>query len=369
MDYPYRSNTVGAKMMFLRSATFTAEVVMNKVIAIGIDLAKNIVSVHGQDEQGKAQLKKSLKPAAMFELLATMEPCKIGMEACSGAHDTARRLKAMGHDARIMAPKYVLKFRQKQKNDANDAEAICEALLHRTARFVPIKSVEQQAVLCLHRIRAAQIHARTNLINEMRGLLTEFGVVMPKGRYNFQNGAAIAIDKPEVPELARQLFVDLHSKLRALNEDILSLDRRISAQIRLSDAMQRVHEISGVGEITASAVVATVGNATDFKNGRQFAAWLGLVPRQYSTGGHIKMRRITKQGDQYLRTLLVHGARSVLINAAKRSGRINQWVTQLIARRGFHKACIAMAAKNARIIWAVLARGETYRPDHIVTMA
>jgi transposase len=226
-----------------------------------------------------------------------------------------------------------------------------------------------KAVLCLHRIRAAQIHARTNLINEMRGLLTEFGVVMPKGRYNFQNGAALAINQPEVPELARQLFVDLHAKLRALNEDILSLDRRISAQIRLSDAMQRVHEILGVDEITASAVVATVGNATDFKNGRQFAAWLGLVPSQYSTGGHIKMGRITKQGDQYLRTLPVHGARSVLINAVKRSGRVNQWVTKLIARRGFNKACIAMAAKNARIIWAVLARGETYRRDLIVTMA
>ncbi len=342
---------------------------MDKVIAIGIDLAKNIVSVHGQSEQGKGVLKKSLKPAAMFELLATMEPCKIGMEACSGAHDTARRLRAMGHDARIIAPKYVVKFRQKQKNDANDAEAICETLLHRKTRFVPIKSVEQQAVLCLHRIRAAQIHARTSLINEMRGLLTEFGVVMPKGRYNFQDGVAFAIDQPEVPELARQLLVDLHSKLRAFNEDVLSLDRRISAQVRLSDAMQRVHEILGVGEITASAVVATVGHATDFKNGRQFAAWLGLVPKQYSTGGKTMLGRITKQGDQYLRTLLVHGARTVLMNAANRPGRINQWVTQLIARRGFNKACIAMAAKNARIIWAVLARGQAYRPDHIVTMA
>ena len=222
---------------------------MDKVIAIGIDLAKNLVSVHGQNEQGKGVLKKSLKPAAMFELLATMEPCKIGMEACSGAHDTARRLKAMGHDARIIAPKYVVKFRQKQ-----------------------------QAVLCLHRIRAAQIHARTSLINEMRGLLTEFGVVMPKGRYNFQDGVAFAIDQPEVPELARQLLVNLHSKLRGFNEDILSLDRRISAQVRLSDAMQRVHQILGVGEITASAVVATVGNASDFKNGANSPPGWALFP-------------------------------------------------------------------------------------------
>jgi transposase len=355
-------------MRVLKSSTFTGEAVMDKVIAIGIDLAKNTVSLHGENKQGKTVLKKALKPAAMFELLATMEPCKIGMEACSGAHDTARRLKAMGHDARIIAPKYVVKFRQKQKNDANDAQAICETLLHRKTRFVPIKSIEQQAVLCLHRIRAAQIHARTSLINEMRGLLTEFGVVLPKGRYSFQDGVALAIDQPEVPELARQLFVDLHSKLRALNEDILSLDRKISAQIRMSDAMQRVHQIFGVGEITASAVVATVGNAADFKNGRQFAAWLGLAPKQFTTGGHIKLGRITKQGDSYLRTLLVHGARTVLINAAKRPGRISQWVTQLIARRGFNKACVAMAAKNARIIWAVLARGEEYRPDHVISV-
>jgi transposase len=352
-------------MKVLKQSTFTGEVVMEKVIAIGIDLAKNIVSLYGENEQGKGVLKKSLKPEAMFELLAKLEPCKIGMEACSGAHDTARRLRAMGHDARIIAPKYVVKFRQKQKNDANDAQAICETLLHRSTRFVPVKSVEQQAVLCLHRIRSAQIHARTSLINEMRGLLTEFGIVMPKGRYNFQDGVAIAIDRPEVPELARQLFVDLHNRLRELNQDILSLDRRISAQVRMSEPMQRIHQIFGVGEITASAVVASVGNASDFKNGRQFAAWLGLVPKQYSTGGKTMLGRITKQGDQYLRTLLVHGARTVLINAASRPGRISQWVTQLIARRGFNKACIAMAAKNARIIWAMLARGEEYRPDDL----
>jgi transposase len=354
-------------MKVLKQSTFTGEVVMEKVIAIGIDLAKNIVSLYGENEQCKGVLKKSLKPQAMFELLAKLEPCKIGMEACSGAHDTARRLRAMGHDARIIAPKYVVKFRQKQKNDANDAQAICETLMHRSTRFVPVKSVEQQAVLCLHRIRAAQIHARTSLINEMRGLLTEFGVVMPKGRYNFQDGVAIAIDRPEVPELARQLFVDLHNRLRELNQDILSLERKISAQVRLSEPMQRIHQIFGVGEITASAVVASVGNASDFKNGRQFAAWLGLVPKQYSTGGKTVLGRITKQGDQYLRTLLVHGARTVLINAATRPGKISQWVAQLIARRGFNKACIAMAAKNARIIWALLARGEEYRPDDLAT--
>ena len=342
---------------------------MDKVIAIGIDLAKNIVSVHGVDEHGKDALKKSLKPAAMFELLAKLPPCRVGMEACSGAHDTARRLKAMGQNARIMAPKEIVRFRQKQKNDANDAEAICEALMARKTRFVPIKSIEQQAVLCIHRIRTAQIHARTSLINEMRGLLTEFGVTLPKGRYNFQGAVAPAIDRPEVPEFARQLFHDLHLKLKALNEDILSLERRISAFVRESDAMQRIHEAPGIGEITASAVVATVGNAADFKNGRQFAAWLGLVPRQYSTGGKTILGRITKKGDRYLRTLLVHGARSVLINAANRPGRVNQWITQLIARRGFKKACVAMAAKNARIIWSILARGQTYRSDDIVTMA
>jgi transposase len=342
---------------------------MDKVIAIGIDLAKNVVSVHGVNEQGKDVLKKALKPAVMFELLAKLAPCKIGMEACSGAHDTARRLRSMGHDARIMASKEIVQFRRGQKNDANDAAAICRAVQDRDMRFVPVKSVEQQAVLCIHRIRAAQIHARTSLINEMRGLLTEFGVTLPKGRLNFQNGVVPAIDRPEVPELARQLFMDLHRKLKALNEDILSLEKRISAFVRENEAMQRLHQANGIGEITASAMVATVGNAAEFKNGRRLAAWLGLVPRQYSTGGKIRLGRITKTGDQYLRTLLVHGARSVLINAAHRNDRISQWARQLIARRGFKKACVAMAAKNARIIWAMLAKGEIYRADHIITMA
>ncbi len=334
---------------------------MNKVIAIGIDLAKNLVSVHGVDERGNTVLRKTLTPSAMFALLASLPPCLVGMEACSGAHDTARRLKALGHDARIMAPKYVVKFRDKQKNDANDAQAICEAVQYRLTRFVPIKSVEQQAVLCLHRIRNAAVGARTSLINEIRGLLTEFGVVMTKGRYHFQSELAPALDQTAVPELARQLLSDLHTKLRQLNDEILSLERRISAMIRQSDAMKRVYEVPGVGEITASAIVATVGNAAEFKNGRQFAAWLGLVPKQYSTGGKTVLGRITKNGDRYLRCLLIHGARSALITLANRPGRVSQWATELIARRGFKRACVAMAAKNARIIWAILARGQSYR--------
>lgn len=337
---------------------------MSKVIAVGIDLAKNTVSMHGVDERGNAVLRKSLKPAAMFELLAKLPPCRIGIEACSGAHYTARKLQALGHDARIMAAKYPAKFRAKQKNDANDAQAICEALQHRSTRFVPVKSAEQQAVLSLHRIRASQVSARTGLINELRGLLAEFGVIMPKGRYSAQNGLAAAIDQPEVPELARQILEKLHLKLLALNEDILALERRISAQIRLSEPMQRVHQVLGVGEITASAVVATIGNAAEFKNGRHLAAWLGIVPKQYSTGGKTVLGRITKQGDHYLRTLLIHGARAALIRLAQRpEGRLGRWAMQLIARRGFKRACVALAAKNARIIWAILARGTTYRPD------
>jgi transposase len=337
------------------------EAAMSEITTVGIDLAKNVISVHGVTAQGKTVLRKSLSPARLLELMAKLPPCLVGMEACSGAHDMARRLQAMGHDARIMAPKFVVPYRKNQKNDGNDAEAICEAVGRPQMRFVPIKSAEQQAVLVVHRVRTELLAARTGLINQVRGLLAEFGMTIAKGRYKFGSQVHAALEDPRVPELARNALHDVLARIRALDHDILAYDRRIAAQVRSSELMRRISAVCGVGPLTASAVVASVGDAKLFKNGRQFAAWLGLVPRQYSTGGKQVLGRITKRGDIYLRTLLVHGARSALTALARRNDPLAGWASALTARRGFKRACVAMAAKNARVIWALLAKGEPLR--------
>ena len=282
-----------------------------------------------------------------------------GSAACSGAHELARTLTSLGHDARIMAPKFIVPYRKSQKNDGNDAEAICEAVARPNMRFVPIKSAEQQAVLVVHRVRAELVAARVGLINQVRSLLTEFGIVLPQGRFSFRHNVGVALDDARLPILARQVLHEVNARIRVLDEDILAYDRRIEAMVRASALMQRIVKVCGVGPITASAIVASVGDAKLFKNGRQFAAWLGLVPRQYSTGGRSILGRITKRGDVYLRTLLIHGARSALITLSRRTDRLSRWAAELVQRRGFKKACVAMAAKNARIIWALLARAKT----------
>jgi transposase len=236
-------------------------------------------------------------------------------------------------------------------------------------RFVCIKSAEQQAVLVIHRVRAELSAARTGLINQVRGLLAEFGLAMATGRYKFRHQVHDAIEDARVPVLARDILHDVLARIRALDQDILACDRRIEAQLRASELMQRISVVCGVGSLTASAVVASVGDAKVFKNGRQFAAWLGLVPRQYSTGGKPVLGRITKHGDTYLRTLLVHGARSALIRMAKRTDPLALWAAALTARRGFKRACVALAAKNARVIWALLARGEPLRLQQMAAAA
>jgi transposase len=269
---------------------------------------------------------------------------------------------AMGHTVRLMAEKFVHPYRRNQKNDGNDAEAICEAVARPNMRFVPVKSVEQQALLSVHRIRAELVQARTALINQLRGLLCEFGVVIPKGRYQFRTQVGRGLDDLGVPALAREVLSELNVRIRDLDQGILAYDRRLDALARQSEPIQRIMAICGVGPITATAMVASVADARAFKNGRQLAAWLGLVPRQYSTGGKPRLGRITKRGDVYLRTLLVHGARAALITMARRTDRLACWAHALIERRGFKKACVALAAKNARMIWALLAKGEPHQP-------
>lgn len=333
------------------------------ITTVGIDLAKNVFSVHGVDAHGKAVLKKTLSRGKLLECFANLPPCLAGMEACSGAHHWARQLRTLGHDARIIAPRFVIPYRKSGKNDGNDAEAICEAVSRPAMRFVPVKSVEQQAVLSLHRIRSAVVAERTAQINQLRGLLSEFGLVMPKGRYPAQHHIPDILEDGEngLPGLVRRLLDDIYRRIQTLNQQILAYDREIENLARHSEPARRLMTLPGIGAVTATALVASIAEPKQFENGRQLAAWLGLVPRQYSTGGKTRLGRITKQGDKYLRTLLIHGTRAVLAVLKDKQDRTSCWLRELIARRGYKRAAVALAAKNARIVWAMLVRGEAYR--------
>lgn len=336
-----------------------------KVTTVGIDLAKSVFSMHGIDERGKMVLKRTVSRGKVMEVMAGIPPCLVGVEACSGAHHWARELGRLGHTVRIMAPRFVAPYRKSGKNDGNDAEAICEAVGRPSMRFVAVKSAEQQALLVVHRVRRGLSDERTGLINQLRGLLAEFGIVIAKGRYQARHQLPVVLDDADngIPALARQVLLEVNERIRALDAQILSYDRRIDALARESEAARRLMAIPGIGPVTATAIVATVGPAKEFRNGRQFAAWLGLVPRQYSTGGKVRLGRITKQGDVYLRTLLIHGTRAVLMRVQERTDRASSWVRALIERRGYKRAAVALAAKNARTIWAMLAKGQTYVPS------
>ncbi|MBR0566894.1 IS110 family transposase [Azoarcus sp. L1K30] len=277
------------------------------VTTVGIDLAKNVFSVHGVGKDGKVLLNRSVGRGDLLPMFVQMPPCLIGMEACSGTHHFARELRRLGHDARIMAPRFVAPYRKSGKNDGNDVEAICEAVALPNMRFVAVKSVEQQTVLALHRVRKEVSDQRTALINQLRGMLCEFGVVLPRGRYSCRHKLPPALKESGngIPELARRLFHEVNQRIGALDVQILAHDREIEALARHSEAAQRLMEIPGVGSVTATAIVASVADMKIFKSRSEFAAWLGLVPRQYSTGGKVRLGRITKQGDVYLRTLVL----------------------------------------------------------------
>jgi transposase len=327
---------------------------------VGIDLAKNVFSVHAVDEGGAVLFRKTVSRSRLLPMVAQWPACLIGMEACSGAHEWARRFQAHGHTVRIMAARFVAPYRKSGKNDGNDAEAICEAVQRPAMRFVPVKSAEQQAVLSLHRVRQGFVEERTATINRIRGLLAEFGAVLPGRAVEVRRGAAAAAEA--LPTLARQAIGDLLAHLRALDERIASYDRELEHLARESPAATRLMSLPGVGPVTALATVASVGHAHEFSDGRQFAAWLGLVPRQWSTGGKTRLGHITKRGDAYLRTLLIMGARAALQMATRRNDKLSRWALAVKERSGYHKAVVALAAKNARIIWALLARETEYRP-------
>jgi len=332
-----------------------------KLKAIGLDLAKVVFQLHGVDQHERPALRRQLRRNQVLEFFARLEPCMVGMEACGSAHYWGRKLAALGHTVRLIAPKYVKAYLKTNKNDARDAEAICEALLRPSMRFVALKSPEQQALLALHRLRQGLIDSRTALVNQLRGLLGEFGVVVAAGRRRFEEALPrlIAQDSTEVPALLRETLEPMRLQLLGLNEQIARLDGRIAAWHRHNEASQRAAEVPGIGVLTASAAVATIGDPHVFDSGRGFAAWLGITPGQHSTGGKQRLLGITKHGDAYLRKLFIHGARSVL--RAYRQGT-DPWLDGLLARRPKNVATVALAHRNARIVWALLASGARYAP-------
>jgi transposase len=333
------------------------------ILTVGIDLAKNVFAVHGVNDLGRAELvRPSVPRGKLHALVATLPPCLIGMEACSGAHYWARLFARHGHSVQLMAPKLVAPYRmsgKRGKNDGADAAAACEAVQRPNMRFVPVKSEEQQSQLMVHRAREGFVAARTATINRIRGLLCEFGIVLPLKAQVVRREAAQHLE--DLPGWANTVIGDLLSEVHHLDQRVAQYDAHIRVLARQSCAAQRLMRLSGVGQTTATAIVATVGNAAEFGSGRQFAAWLGLVPGQYSSGGKARLGRITKAGDGYLRGLLVQGARAMLSAATDKADGLSRWATRLAERRGYWKAVVAIAAKNARMAWAVLTKGETFK--------
>src|SRR6266849_5686010 len=348
-----------AKIEFALFNLITRGEVMEKVTTLGIDLAKSVFSLHGVGGAGQVVLRRTVRRDQLVKVVAGIAPCLIGMEACSGAHEWSRRFHELGHTVRLMAPKFVAPYRKSGKNDGNDAEAICEAVTRPSMRFVPVKSLEQQALLAMHRVRQGFVVERTATINRLRGLLCEFGVVLPLRSVSVRRQAAQAAEN--LPDLARRAIGDLLGELRSLDERIGGYDREIEARAKLCEPAQRLMKIRGIGPTTALAIVATVGNAREFKNGRQFAAWIGLSHSPSSTGGKPRLGHISKRGDAYLRNLLVQGARSVLHTAAAHRDPVSRWALELQPRRGYYRTLVAIANKNARIVWALHAKNESLR--------
>lgn len=331
---------------------------------IGIDLAKSVFQVHGVDATGRVTVTKKLRRAEVIKFFQSIPACLVGMEACATAHFWAREISALGHQVRLMPPSNVKAYLRRQKNDAADAEAICEAVTRPTMRFVPVKSAERQGVLVLHRTRELLVRQRTMLINAIRGHCAEFGIIAPQGaRRASELVEHIRQAEPaELPELARSALLRLAEQLDTLAAEIHGLERRLLAWHRQDQASQRLATIPGIGIITATALSAAVTDPDLFRSGREFAAFLGLVPRQNSSGGKDRLGRISKMGDGYLRKLLVVGATSVIRRARTGASASGAWINALLERRPARVVTVAMANKNARIAWAVLKRGEVYRP-------
>jgi transposase len=333
-----------------------------QIATIGLDLAKNVIQLHAVNQHGRTVAKKALKRDQVLPFLANVTPCLIGMEACSSSHYWARKLQTLGHTVRLMAPQFVKPYVKTNKNDAADAEAICEAVGRPNMRFVPIKNIEQQAVLSLHRARQGFVKARTAQANQIRGMLVEYGITLPQGICHVVQRlpGILANQEAELPATFLQLLQRLGEHLRELDRQVVELEQQIQRWHRENEASRKLAAIPGIGPITASALIASIGDVRAFKNGRQLAAWLGLVPRQHSSGGKPTLLGISKRGDSYLRMLLIHGARAVLRVAERKANHAGSWLAKLMARRHHNVAAVALANKNIRIIWALLAHDRKF---------
>src|SRR6266705_6875352 len=319
---------------------------------LGIDIAKRVFHAVGMDERGKIVLRKRLSRHDLMPFLAKLPPVRIGIEACGGAHDWARRFREHGHEVKLMAPQFVKPYVKSNKNDSRDAEGIAEAVTRPTMRFVPIKDVDQQDIQALHRVRERLMGERTALVNEVHGLMHEYGIVMPKGVSKFRQAVVgkLESEKDKLTPLSQEMFWKLVDEFAVLEKQLAYYQEKLETVATTHPECRRLMTIPGIGPLTATALLAAVSDASAFKNGRQFAAWLGLVPRQHSTGGKDRLLGISKRGDSYLRKLLIHGARATLRWVGRKTNRRSQWRRQLVERRGNNRTAVAIANKNARIV-------------------
>jgi transposase len=331
---------------------------------LGIDIAKRLFHAVGMDERGQIVFRKRLSRHDLIPFIAKLPPVLIGMEACGGAHYWARRFRAYGHEVKLMAPQFIKPYVKSNKNDSRDAEAIAEAVTRPTMRFVPAKGLDQQDIQALHRVRERLIGERTALVNEVHGLLHEYGIVMPKGVAQFRQAVVgkLEAEKDKLTPLSQEMFWKLVEEFAALEKQLTYYQEKLEALATTHPECQRLMTIPGLGPLSATALLAAVSDASAFKNGRQFAAWLGLVPRQHSTGGKERLLGISKRGDSYLRKLLIHGARATMRWVGRKTDRRSQWIRQLVERRGKNRTAVAIANKNARIVWALLTSHQAYEP-------
>ena len=336
---------------------------MQAIMTIGLDIAKSVFQVHGVDADGQVVIRRQLKRRYVLAFFQRLQPCLIGIEACATSHHWSRELSTLGHTVRLMPPAYVKPYVKRQKNDVTDAEAICEAVTRANMRFVSTKTAEQQSCLVLHRTRHLFIRQQTSVINAIRAHLAEFGVVAPVGRNGVEQLLNVVADSEDkrVPEVARACVAALGAQLRALKAQILEFDRRIMVWHRSNETSRRLDAIPGVGPMLATALVASIGDPKAFRSGRDFSAWIGLVPKQHSRGGKEKLGSISKQGDRYLRSLFTAGALAVIRYAKIHGTKHRPWLTALLARRPTKVAAIALANKIARMAWAMMTKGERYK--------
>jgi transposase len=334
---------------------------MGDITTSGLDLAKSVFQVHAVDEMGSVVMRKRLRRSQVLAFFAEIPPCLIGLEACATAHHWARELIALGHEARLMPPNYVKAYVKRNKHDVADAEAICEAVRRPSMRFVPIKTAEQQSALMMHRARDLLVRQRTMLVNALRGHLAEFGLIEAQGLHKVAKLIAIVTNENDgrVPDIARQVLQVMVNHIEDIQVRIVGLEKQVLAWHKSNPVSQRLATIPGIGPIIATAIAATVADPNTFRSGREFAAWLGLVPRQNSTGGKARLGGISKRGDSYLRRLLVNSAHTVLL--CSKQAKTDPWLTSLLTRKPRFVAAVALANKTARLVWALMSRQDTYR--------